>query len=52
VDYIVNQITEKILEKIAKKDKNLAVKPFQVKAHLWVFITALIINPTFDSQTK
>jgi len=25
---------------------------FQVKNHVWVFINALIENPTFDSQTK
>lgn len=52
VDYITNQIVEQIQEKIKKKDKNLNVKPFQIKAHLWVFVNALIINPTFDSQTK
>ena len=52
VDYITNQIVEQIQEKIQKKDKNLNVKPFQIKAHLWVFVNALIINPTFDSQTK
>lgn len=28
------------------------VKPFQVRAHLWVFVNALIENPSFDSQTK
>lgn len=25
---------------------------FQVKNHVWVFVNALIENPTFDSQTK
>ena len=24
----------------------------QVKNHVWVFVNALIENPTFDSQTK
>ena len=28
------------------------VKNHQVKAHLWVFVNALVENPTFDSQTK
>jgi DNA topoisomerase-2 len=23
-----------------------------VKNHLWVFVNCLIVNPTFDSQTK
>lgn len=26
--------------------------PFQVKNHIWVFVNALIENPSFDSQTK
>lgn len=52
MDYITNQIVEQIQEKIKKKDKNLTVKPFQIKAHLWVFVNCLIENPTFDSQTK
>jgi len=25
---------------------------WQVKNHVWVFVNALIENPTFDSQTK
>lgn len=29
-----------------------AIKPFQVKNHMWIFINCLIVNPTFDSQTK
>ena len=42
VNYITEQIVERIQEKIRKKDKNLKVKPFQIKAHLWVFVNALI----------
>ena len=49
---IVDQIVDKIKEKLQKKDKSLNVKPFQIKGHLWVFINALIENPAFDSQTK
>lgn len=52
VNYITEQIVEKIKEKIEKKDKNLKVKPFQIKGHLWIFVNALIENPAFDSQTK
>ena len=52
VNYITEQIVEKIREKIEKKDKNLKVKPFQIKGHLWIFVNALIENPAFDSQTK
>ena len=41
-----------IQQKLVKKDKNINVKPFQIKAHLWIFVNALIENPAFDSQTK
>jgi DNA topoisomerase-2 len=37
---------------IKKKNKNVTVKPFQIKNHMWIFVNALIVNPTFDSQTK
>ncbi|KAF4706709.1 DNA topoisomerase 2, partial [Perkinsus olseni] len=30
----------------------MELKPFQVKNHMWLFVNALIENPTFDSQTK
>ena len=25
---------------------------FQIRNHMWVFVNCLIVNPTFDSQTK
>lgn len=40
------------LEQIKKKHKGITVKPFQVKAYMWIFINAMIENPAFDSQTK
>ena len=52
VNYITEQITDKLIETIKKKHKNLNIKPFQIRNHLWVFINCLIENPTFDSQTK
>ncbi|XP_077169268.1 DNA topoisomerase 2-alpha isoform X2 [Paroedura picta] len=53
VDYVADQIVNKLLEVVKKKNKaGVAVKPFQVKNHIWVFINALVENPTFDSQTK
>jgi DNA topoisomerase-2 len=52
VNYVTEQITEKILETIKKKHKDLNLKPFQIKNHLWIFLNALIENPSFDSQTK
>jgi len=52
VNYIADQITSKLIDSLRKKNKNLSIKPFQVKNHLWVFINSLIENPAFDSQTK
>ncbi|KAM9738346.1 DNA topoisomerase 2-beta isoform 3-T3 [Menidia menidia] len=53
IDYVVDQIVAKLIEVVKKKNKaGVNVKPFQVKNHIWVFVNALIENPTFDSQTK
>lgn len=51
VEYITNQITKKLCDKINKK-KKVVVKQNVVKEHLFIFIKATINNPTFDSQTK
>ncbi|GMS84582.1 hypothetical protein PENTCL1PPCAC_6757 [Pristionchus entomophagus] len=54
VDYVADQMVQKLIETIKKKvgKSTVQVKPFQVKNHMWVFVNALIENPTFDSQTK
>ncbi|KAI4323425.1 hypothetical protein L6164_023032 [Bauhinia variegata] len=52
VDYITNQITAYVMNKVNKKKKDANVKAHNVKNHLWVFVNALIDNPAFDSQTK
>ncbi|XP_072343493.1 DNA topoisomerase 2-alpha [Scyliorhinus torazame] len=53
VDYVTDQMVNKLIEVVKKKNKGgVAVKPFQVKNHLWVFVNSSIENPTFDSQTK
>lgn len=51
VDYIVNQITKKMVQYIEKK-KKVTVKPAIIKEQLFVFINCSIENPSFDSQTK
>ena len=51
VDYIVDQIKEKLTELIKKK-KKINVKPAYVKNQLSVFVNSTIINPVFDGQTK
>ena len=43
----------KLLESAKKKNKGgMDLKPFHIKGHVWIFINCLIVNPTFDSQTK
>ncbi|CAD5213174.1 unnamed protein product [Bursaphelenchus okinawaensis] len=54
VDHVVDHVVSKLIETIKKKvgKSGITVKPFQVKNHIWIFVNALIENPTFDSQTK
>lgn len=51
IEYVTNQITKKICEMIQKR-KKIVVKQHIIKDHLFVFVKAVINNPTFDSQTK
>ncbi|XP_058818092.1 DNA topoisomerase 2 [Topomyia yanbarensis] len=53
VDYVTDMIVKQLIEVLKKKNKGgVNIKPFQVKNHMWVFLNCLIVNPTFDSQTK
>ncbi|XP_035528149.1 DNA topoisomerase 2-alpha isoform X2 [Morone saxatilis] len=53
IDYVADQVVGKLIEVVKKKNKaGVAVKPFQVKNHMWLFVNCLVENPTFDSQTK
>ncbi|TFK47941.1 type II DNA topoisomerase [Heliocybe sulcata] len=52
VNYITDQIAKNLMGAITKKNKGAAVKAPQIKNHMWIFVKALIENPTFDSQTK
>ena len=51
VDYIVNQITKKMITYISQK-KKITVKPAIIKEQFMIFVNAVIENPSFDSQTK
>ena len=51
VEYILNQITRKMVEYIEKKKKT-KVNPNSIKEQLILFIRCDIENPSFDSQTK
>uniref|UniRef100_H3G7M6 DNA topoisomerase 2 n=1 Tax=Phytophthora ramorum TaxID=164328 RepID=H3G7M6_PHYRM len=52
VAYIVDQITNKLVSVLKKKNKGEAVKANYIKTHMVVYVSALIDNPAFDSQTK
>jgi DNA topoisomerase II len=52
VDYVAQQIISKLVEDVKKRNKAAAVKPHQIKQHIWLFVNCLIENPAFDSQTK
>ena len=47
----VDKVTKALCDAIAA-DKRVTVKPAQIKAALFVFVRAVVINPTFSSQTK
>lgn len=51
IEYITNMITKNLVDMtLAKKKK--AVKSQHIKDNLFVFVKALIVNPSFDSQSK
>lgn len=53
VDHVVDLIVKQLTETLKKKNKGgINIKPFQIKNHMWIFVNCLIVNPTFDSQTK
>ena len=51
VNYLVNQMTDKLRHLIKKKHK-IDIKPSDIKNHMMVFVNCTIINPAFSSQTK
>jgi len=51
VEYILNQITKKMVDYIEKK-KKIEVKPNSIKEQIILFLRCDVENPAFDSQTK
>jgi len=41
LDYVANQITKKIREKVQAKVKNTKITDFYIKNHMWIFCNAL-----------
>uniref|UniRef100_A0A8C9GX84 DNA topoisomerase 2 n=1 Tax=Piliocolobus tephrosceles TaxID=591936 RepID=A0A8C9GX84_9PRIM len=53
VNYIVDQLLNSLSKKANAKNKGgMEIKSGHIRNHLWVFVNCLIVNPTFDSQTK
>ncbi len=52
LNYVVNQIVDKVTHAIQEKHKSLKIKPSQVKDNLTVFVNSTIEDPSFSSQTK
>jgi DNA topoisomerase-2 len=53
IEHVSKLIENALQDTIKKKNKGgIVIKPHQIKNHLWVFVNCLIVNPTFDSQTK
>lgn len=53
VDYVADMVVKNLAESIKKKNKNgVEMKPALIKNHMWLFVNCLVVNPTFDSQTK
>ena len=51
IEYITNMITKNLVEMTLSKKKKV-VKAQHIKDNLFVFVKALIVNPSFDSQSK
>lgn len=53
VDHVVDSVIKQLVDTLNKKNKGgIPIKAFQVKNHMWFFVNCLVVNPTFDSQTK
>jgi DNA topoisomerase-2 len=51
VEYVANQITNWLREKIKRKHR-VEVKPSELRNHMFLFVEASIVNSGFSSQTK
>ncbi|KAK7204117.1 DNA topoisomerase II [Myxozyma melibiosi] len=52
VNYVCDQLVNKITEVVKKKSKSSAIKPQQIRNNMFLFVNCLIENPAFTSQTK
>lgn len=54
VDYVLGQLVEQLKNVLARhpRTKLKTFKTSQLKDHLWLFVDAVVENPSFTSQTK
>jgi len=52
VEYILDQIVNHMLALCKRKAKGVNITKAHVKNNLWLFINAIIVNPSFNSQSK
>ncbi|KAJ5231890.1 DNA topoisomerase II eukaryotic-type [Penicillium citrinum] len=53
VNYIADQICNRLADQVKKKNKTGAtLKAAQIRNHIFIFVNAQIVNPSFNSQTK
>ena len=48
----VDKVVQALVSEIQKDKRCASLKPAQIKSSLFVFVSAVVINPTFSSQTK
>ena len=51
LEYILNTITKKLVDMTLVKKKKI-IKPQNIRDNLFIFVKAIIENPSFDSQSK
>lgn len=52
VNLVTNYLVNNIRDNIVRSNKNLNIKPFDIKNRMLLFLNTKIINPVFDTQTK
>ena len=52
VNYLIDQVVNRVSEHIKKKTKDIKLNVTQIKQNIWIFVNCKIENPAFDSQTK
>ena len=48
----VDKVVKALVDELGKDKRCSTLKPAQIKASLFVFVRAVVVNPTFSSQTK